>query len=71
MAAILLWTAAAYVIVGSLFAIVFVCVGAARVDSAAAGASWGFRVLILPGVAALWPLLALRWRRAAAAEAHP
>jgi hypothetical protein len=34
-----------------------------RVDASARGSSWAFRLLILPGVVALWPLLWARTRR--------
>ncbi len=54
-----------YAGIGILFAGLFVTRGVERVDAAAHGASWGFRILILPGVAALWPLLASRWLRGA------
>ncbi len=50
-----------YVAVGLLFAIAFVSAGAARIDPGARRASLGFRLLILPAAAALWPLLARRW----------
>jgi hypothetical protein len=53
-----------YALVGVLFAVPFVLRGAARLDSDAVEASWGFRVLIFPGAAALWPWLLLRWMRA-------
>jgi len=46
-----------------LFAIAFVTKGVVRVDPVASGAGWGFRLLILPGAAALWPLLLRRWLR--------
>lgn len=52
-----------YVAVGFLFAIAFVAVGAARIDPGARGAPLGFRLLIFPAAAALWPLLARRWLR--------
>lgn len=61
MASVLLQGAAAYVGSGLLFALAFVTIGVQRVDAAARGASLGFRVLILPGCALLWPLLAVRW----------
>lgn len=48
---------------GLIFALAFVTRGAGRIDPEAASGSWGFRLLILPGSAALWPLLALRWAR--------
>ena len=50
-----------YLAIGVLFSVPFVAIGVARVDPAARGASWGFRMLILPAVVALWPLLARRW----------
>lgn len=50
-----------YAALGLLFAVPFVARGIDRVDPAAAGASWGFRLIVLPGVVALWPLLAHRW----------
>jgi len=53
-----------YTLVGLLFAVAFVFRGAARLDPDAVAGTWGFRVLILPGAAALWPYLALRWMRA-------
>lgn len=52
-----------YLGVGLLFGIAFVTRGAQRIDPQAEGGSWGFRLAILPGCAALWPLLALRWLR--------
>ena len=58
--AMLTWYAAA----GVVFAIVFVARGVSRVDEHAAGAGLGFRLIILPGVAALWPFLLCRWMRA-------
>jgi hypothetical protein len=54
---------AAYMAAGAVFAAAFAIRGAARLDPAARGGTWGFRILILPGAAALWPLLALRWAR--------
>lgn len=50
-----------YGAIGFLFAVAFVSVGVGRVDSLAHGTGIGFRLLILPGCAALWPLLMVRW----------
>ncbi len=50
-----------YLTSGLLFGVVFVTVGVSRLDAAARGTSIMFRVLILPGTMALWPLLAGRW----------
>lgn len=52
---------AIYLACGFLFAIPFVCVGVKRIDPHAAHGSWGFRLLILPGTMAFWPLLLRRW----------
>jgi hypothetical protein len=50
-----------YCIAGLSFAIAFVTTGVKRIDSQAIGSGVGFRVLIVPGSAALWPLLLRRW----------
>ncbi|MEM1206172.1 MAG: hypothetical protein AAGN66_23275 [Acidobacteriota bacterium] len=50
-----------YAAVGAVFAVAFAIRGAGRVDPVARGGTWGFRLLILPGAAALWPLLLRRW----------
>ncbi len=55
----------AYLACGLLFGLAFVTAGVGRVDPAARGTSVGFRLLILPGTAALWPFLAARWLGAA------
>jgi hypothetical protein len=57
--------AVAYAVAGALFAPLFVWRGVARLDPSAAGAGVAFRLLILPGAAAFWPLLAWRWLRGA------
>lgn len=46
---------------GVLFAIPFLARGAAAIDPAAREGSRGFRVIVLPGVVALWPVLLRRW----------
>ncbi len=59
----IVYAALAYAGVGVIFAIPFVLVGAGRIDSAAKDGTRGFRVLVFPGAAALWPLLLMRWVR--------
>jgi len=59
-------SAMVYAVVGALFALLFAWRGAAAIDPVARHATWGFRFLVLPGAALLWPLLALRWWRAGA-----
>lgn len=54
-----------YAAVGLVFAVAFVSVGVQRIDPAARGAGIGFRLIVIPGVAALWPWLAVRWVRGA------
>ena len=60
--------AGAYVAAGLVFAVLFVTIGVQRIDPAARGAPLGFRLLIAPGAAAFWPLLAFRWARG---STHP
>jgi hypothetical protein len=49
-----------YAGVGIFFAAVFLCFLVDRFDPVAKGSSIGFRLMILPGVAALWPVLLTR-----------
>ena len=57
----------AYMGLGALFALAFVIKGAAAIDPSAKGAPIGFRLLIFPASAALWPLLLVKWLKAARA----
>ena len=50
-----------YAGLGVGFALGFVLFGVGVVDPASRGAPWGFRVLIFPGAAALWPVLWWKW----------
>jgi hypothetical protein len=52
---------AAYAAVGVIFSIFLLLVGATRIDNGVKNAGFGFRILILPGLIALWPLLLIRW----------
>jgi hypothetical protein len=54
-----------YFAIGLLFALLFVWRGAAVIDPAAREGTFGFRLLILPASALLWPLLLRRWIRRA------
>jgi hypothetical protein len=60
-AALFLLFLAAYLGCGLVFAIPFALVGAKRIDPRAEHATRGFRLLVLPGAMALWPLLLHRW----------
>ncbi len=55
---------AAWIAIGTLFALAFAFIGAGRIDREARSGSLGFRVLIFPASVALWPLLLMRWIRA-------
>lgn len=46
---------------GLLFALFFVTKGAGKIDPTAKAGTLGFRLLIIPGTMAFWPLLAKRW----------
>jgi len=52
-----------YAGLGLIFAVPFVWVGVQYLDSEARGAGAGFRLLILPGVAAFWPMFLHRWEK--------
>lgn len=56
-----LWIAGGYAVVGAVFAALFVTVGIGRMDPAAQHAPLGFRLIVFPGCAALWPWLLRRW----------
>lgn len=57
---------AIYLGCGLLFALAFVTRGVERIDATARGTSFNFRLLLVPGAATLWPLLAVHWRRSRA-----
>ena len=60
LAAALVGALGIYAGVGILVAVWLQVRGLDRLDPAAAGAAWGFRILMIPGLVAFWPLLALR-----------
>jgi hypothetical protein len=66
LATTLVYFMAAYAGLGLVFGLPFVCLGVQRLDTQAKHSGAGFRLLILPGVAALWPLFFLRWIRGSA-----
>ncbi len=66
----IVWVLAAYAAAGLLFTVAFAWRGAGALDPAARKGSLGFRLFILPGSAALWPLLAVRWMRVPGGHRH-
>ncbi|MFG0274950.1 MAG: hypothetical protein ACF8QF_07830 [Phycisphaerales bacterium] len=59
-ATIALLVLAGYVAIGVVFGVAFSARVVDRLDSAAEGAGLGFHLIIIPGAAALWPLLLRR-----------
>jgi hypothetical protein len=59
-AAVFLIVLGIYVTCGLVFAVPFVLAGVKKNDPHAARGSWGFRLLIIPGTLAFWPLLHAR-----------
>ena len=57
---ILLEALAAYAVLGTFVAVLFVVLGISQVMPRAS-VTWGARLLLLPGVAVLWPLVLARW----------
>lgn len=53
-----------YLLAGLLFAVIFLVKGIERVDESAHGATWGFKLIIIPGIIALWPVLLDKWIKA-------
>ena len=51
----------AYVLLGLAFGLTFIVRGVDHIDPGARGSGWKFRLTILPGTIALWPLLLRRW----------
>ena len=52
-----------YLFAGFVFAIFFLTKGVEKLDEAAHGSGWGFRLIIFPGTVALWPILLKKWIR--------
>ncbi|MEM9021105.1 MAG: hypothetical protein AAGC44_11115 [Planctomycetota bacterium] len=61
MAQLILMLMGGYVLVGTVLGILFVFKGISRVDPAADGGPTVFRMLILPGVVGLWPVMLRKW----------
>ena len=52
-----------YLCCGIVFSIAFLVKGINKVDETTHGSTWGFKIIIIPGVIALWPLLLQKWRK--------
>jgi hypothetical protein len=60
---IILMSLGLYIFIGFAFAVCFIFKGASSIDESAASTSLGFKALILPGSALLWPILLNKWIR--------
>jgi hypothetical protein len=49
-----------YLCCGAVFAVIFLWQWVGELDAAAAHGTWGFRLMVFPGVVAFWPLFAAR-----------
>ena len=61
---ILLMAAGLYLLIGFIFYFPFIRKGVHTFDDGVASAPFFMKVLIFPGVMALWPLLLGKWRKA-------
>ena len=52
--------AVSYIAAGFLFGVFFAAVGVAKLDPVAKGSPIAFRILMIPGATALWPLLLVK-----------
>jgi len=58
---ILLLLIALYLFLGFIFAIAFLIKGIDLVDEGAHGSTFGFKLIIIPGVIVFWPVLMKKW----------
>ena len=52
---------ALYAVIGVLFSLVFIAAGIVRVDPGVGQSPKLVRVLFIPGIAGLWPLMLMKW----------
>ena len=69
LAGIIIAAAVAYAVTGIVAAVGFLLTGLDRIEPSARG-SQAFRLLLLPGLVLLWPLVLWRWRVASANTAE-
>jgi len=60
---IILWMIILYLACGLVFAIPFVLKGVEEIDEGARGATWGFKLIIIPATTVFWPFLLRKWIR--------
>lgn len=52
-----------YLLLGFLYYLAFIFKWAAQLDENTKGSGIGFKLLILPGTLALWPVLYWKWKK--------
>ncbi|MBC7926662.1 MAG: hypothetical protein H7039_13490 [Bryobacteraceae bacterium] len=57
----IIWLIGIYVAAGLLFAAAFLTIAIGKVDPVARRSGVPFRLIILPGTVALWPVLLAKW----------
>ena len=55
-----------YLALGGAFALVFLTTGLGRVDPVAAAGPLRFKLLIAPGIVAIWPVMLVMWLKGSA-----
>lgn len=60
LASVIVWFAGAYLAAGVVTAIVSIVRGLGRIDPDAVNATWGFRLIVFPGLVLLWPVIVRR-----------
>ncbi len=60
----LLMAFGAYIAMGIAWLLPFHRFALPMIDESARGASWGFKILVSPGVVALWPVILWKWNTA-------
>ena len=51
----------AYLAIGLIAIIPLLWKGLPAIDPTAKTSTWGFKLLVIPGMVGLWPLLLIRW----------
>jgi hypothetical protein len=57
---LLVTLAGVYLAMGLLFALFMAFAGVGKIDPAAKEGTWGFRLLIIPGMTVFWPMMLMR-----------
>ena len=50
-----------YLVLGLIFAVLFITKGLGSVDEGAKGSGIGFRIILIPGTVVFWPILLKKW----------